>query len=311
MGKIATRESYGNAVSELGKKNNNVVVLDADLSKATKSDIFLKAFPDRHFNAGIAENNMVGLAAGLAACGKTPFVSTFAVFGTGRCFDMIRNSVCYPKLNVKFAMTHAGLTVGEDGATHQAIEDIALMCSLPNMKVIVPADDTEARQAVEAAASVDGPVYMRFARAATEVVFDESYKFEIGKASTLTNGSDVTIIACGAMVEKSLEAEKILKEEGINAKVINMATIKPIDEEAIKAAVKETGAIVTAEEHSIIGGLGSSVASVVVKNCPAPIEMVGVKDTFGESGKPEDLLTKYGLQASDIVAAAKKVIGRK
>lgn len=309
--KIATRESYGNAVTELGKENENIVVFDADLAAATKSGVFKKAIPERHFNAGIAENNMVGMAAGMAACGKIPFVSTFAVFGTGRAYDMVRNAVCYPKLNVKFALTHAGLTVGEDGATHQAFEDIALMNGLPNMKVIVPADDVEARQAVRVMAETDGPVYARFARAATDVIFDDDYKFELGKAATLSNGTDVTIIACGIMVAKALEAEKILAADGISARVVNMSTIKPLDTDAIAKAASETGAIVTAEEHSIYGGLGSVVAEALVANNPVPVEMVGMQDTFGESGKPEELLTKYHVNTDDIVEAAKKVVKRK
>lgn len=309
--KIATRESYGKAVTELGKKNENVVVFDADLAAATKSGVFKKAFPERHFNAGIAENNMVGMAAGMATCGKIPFVSTFAIFGAGRAYDMVRNAVCYPNLNVKFALTHAGLTVGEDGATHQAFEDIALMNGLPNMKVIVPADGPEAEQVVKVMAETDGPVYARFARAATDVIFDDNYKFELGKAATLTNGTDATIIACGIMVAKALEAEKILKDEGISVRVLNMSTIKPLDKNAVNKAAKETGAIVTAEEHSIYGGLGSVVSEAVVENNPVPVEMVGMQDTFGESGKPEELLTKYHVQTEDIVKAVKKAVKRK
>lgn len=311
MSNIATRESYGNAVTELGKENENIVVLDADLAGATKSGIFKAALPERHFNAGIAEMDMVCLAAGLSLAGKIPFVSTFAVFGTGRAYDAVRNAVCYPKLNVKLALTHAGLTVGEDGATHQMLEDIALMNALPNMTVIVPADDTEARQVVKAAAEIDGPVFMRFARAATPVVFGDDYKFQIGKAATIKEGSDVTLIACGIMVQKALEAADELAKEGINAKVVNMATIKPLDTDAVLKAAKETGAIVTCEEHSIYGGLGSVVAQALSKNTPVPMEYVAVNDTFGESGKPDQLLAKYHIDTPDIVEAAKKAISRK
>lgn len=309
--KIATRESYGKAVTELGKVNKDIVVLDADLANATKSGVFKKEFPDRHFNAGIAEMNMVGLASGLSLAGKIPFVSTFAVFGTGRAYDMVRNSVCYPKLNVKLALTHAGLTVGEDGATHQMLEDIALMNALPNMTVIVPADGPEAEQVVKAAAEIDGPVFMRFARAATDVIFDENYKFEIGKAAEIREGSDVTLIACGIMVAKALEAAEILKGDGINARVINMSTIKPLDNAAVEKAAKETGAIVTCEEHSIYGGLGSVVSQAVSKSTPVPVEFVGVNDVFGESGKPDQLIKKYHIDVEDIVEAAKKAVGRK
>jgi len=309
--KIATRESYGKAVTELGKVNKDIVVLDADLANATKSGVFKKEFPDRHFNAGIAEMNMVGLASGLSLAGKIPFVSTFAVFGTGRAYDMVRNSVCYPKLNVKLALTHAGLTVGEDGATHQMLEDIALMNALPNMTVIVPADGPEAEQVVKAAAGIEGPVFMRFARAATDVIFDENYKFEIGKAAEIREGSDVTLIACGIMVAKALEAAEILKGDGINARVINMSTIKPLDNAAVEKAAKETGAIVTCEEHSIYGGLGSVVSQAVSKSTPVPVEFVGVNDVFGESGKPDQLIKKYHIDVEDIVEAAKKAVGRK
>lgn len=309
--KIATRESYGKAVTELGKVNKDIVVLDADLANATKSGVFKNEFPDRHFNAGIAEMNMVGLASGLSLAGKIPFVSTFAVFGTGRAYDMVRNSVCYPKLNVKLALTHAGLTVGEDGATHQMLEDIALMNALPNMTVIVPADGPEAEQVVKAAAEIDGPVFMRFARAATDVIFDENYKFEIGKAAQIREGKDVTLIACGIMVAKALEAAEILKGDGINARVINMSTIKPLDKAAVEKAAKETGAIVTCEEHSIYGGLGSVVSQAVSKSTPVPVEFVGVQDVFGESGKPDQLIKKYHIDVEDIVEAAKKAVSRK
>lgn len=309
--KIATREAYGKALAELAANDERIYVFDADLSGATKTAVFKKAFPKRHFNAGIAEVNMVGMAAGFAACGKIPFASTFAVFGTGRAYDVVRNNVCYPKLNVKLACTHAGLTVGEDGATHQSLEDIALMNELPNMTVMCPADAVETKMVLEEAIKHDGPVYIRLGRAACPVLYDENHKFEIGKADTLKEGNDVTVIAYGMMVYKSLEAAEELQKEGINARVINMATIKPLDKEAVIKAAKETGAVVTCEEHSKYGGLGSVVAQVLATEYPAALEMVAVDDSFGESGKPEELLTKYHLQPSDIVAACKKAISRK
>ncbi|WP_346353442.1 transketolase family protein [Azotosporobacter soli] len=311
MGKLATREAYGDSLKELGDKNQAVVVLDADLSKSTKTVVFAKAHPDRFINVGIAEQNMMGIAAGLAASGKIPFVSTFAMFATGRAFEQVRNSICYPKLNVKVAATHAGLTVGEDGASHQSIEDISLMRSLPNMTVIVPADAEETRQAVEFAAKHNGPVYLRLGRMAVPDVVGEGYQFAHGKALQLADGKDVTLAATGIMVSAALEAAKTLAEEGISARVLNIHTIKPIDRDAIAKAAKETGALVSCEEHSVIGGLGSAVAEVLAETTPAPMERVGVKDTFGESGTPGDLLVKYGLTANDIVAAAKKAISRK
>ncbi|AYE33917.1 transketolase family protein [Clostridium septicum] len=307
MGK-ATRESYGMALVELGKENENVVVLDADLSKSTKTADFKKEFSDRFFNAGIAEQNLMGMAAGLANVGKVPFASTFAVFASGRAFEVIRNSICYPKVNVKIAATHAGITVGEDGGSHQSVEDIALMTSLPNMTVIVPADHREAMAAVKAAAEMNGPVYLRFGRCATEDIYDENYKFEIGKGSQLTEGNDVAIIATGMLVAKALEAAKELEAEGIKARVINIATIKPIDRELIIKAAKETKGIVTAEEHSVIGGLGAMVSSVVCEECPTKVKKVGIQDTFGESGTPNELMEKYGLTAAEIVKAAKEVL---
>ena len=322
MGK-ATREAYGEALRELGGQNENIVVLDADLSGSTKTAMFKKEYPTRFFNAGIAEQSMIGTAAGiaeanmasisagLAAAGKTAFASTFAVFATGRAFEQIRNSVCYPKLNVKVAATHAGLTVGEDGATHQAIEDVAIMRALPNMTVLVPADAAEAKAVVRWAAEYNGPVYIRLGRSGVPDVFDESYEFKFGKAVTLKEGTDVTLIGMGIMTSAALEAAEMLAEEGISATVLNMPTIKPIDEEAIAAAAKATGAIVTCEEHNIIGGLGSAVAEVLAEKAPARLVRVGVKDTFGESGKPADLLKKYGLTASDIAAAAKQAIANK
>lgn len=291
--KIATREAYGKALAALANTNENVVVLDADLSKSTKTADFKAVAPEKFFNMGIAEGNMMGVAAGLSTCGKVPFVSTFAMFAAGRAFEQIRNSICYPKLNVKVCATHAGLTVGEDGASHQAIEDISLMRSVPNMVVINPADDIETEAAIKAVAEMEGPCYVRLGRMAVSRVNDETnYNFVIGKGITLAEGNDVAIIATGIMVEAALEAKEELAKEGINTRVINIHTIKPIDEELIIKAAKETGVIVTAEEHSVIGGLGSAVAEVVSENCPVPVLRVGVKDTFGESGKPNELLEK-------------------
>lgn len=307
--KIATREAYGKALAVLANTNENVVVLDADLSKSTKTADFKAVAPERFFNMGIAEGNMMGVAAGLSTCGKVPFVSTFAMFAAGRAFEQIRNSICYPKLNVKVCATHAGLTVGEDGASHQAIEDISLMRSVPNMVVINPADDIETEAAIKAVAEMEGPCYVRLGRMAVSRVNDETnYNFVIGKGITLAEGNDVAIIATGIMVEAALEAKEELAKEGINARVINIHTIKPIDEELIIKAAKETGVIVTAEEHSIIGGLGSAVAEVVSEKCPVPVLRVGVKDTFGESGKPNELLEKYGLTSNNIVNKVKEVI---
>ena len=310
MGK-ATREAYGEALKEIGGKNEQIVVLDADLSKSTKTNVFAKAYPQRFFNVGIAEQNLVGTAAGLAASGKTPFVSTFAMFAAGRAFEQIRNSVCYPKLNVKVAATHAGLTVGEDGASHQAIEDVSLMRSLPNMTVLVPSDEEETRQAIAWAAAYQGPVYIRLGRMSVDNVSPEGYVFAPAKAAVLTEGNDVALIANGVMVTAALEAAKTLATEGIQARVINMASVKPLDAAAVVSAAKETGAIVTCEEHSIIGGLGSAVAEVLAEQAPAPMERVGVKDTFGESGKPKELLAKYGLTAADVAEAARRVVARK
>ena len=307
--KIATREAYGKALAALANTNENVVVLDADLSKSTKTADFKAVAPERFFNMGIAEGNMMGVAAGLSTCGKVPFVSTFAMFAAGRAFEQIRNSICYPKLNVKVCATHAGLTVGEDGASHQAIEDISLMRSVPNMVVINPADYIETEAAIKAVAEMEGPCYVRLGRMAVSRVNDETnYNFVIGKGITLAEGNDVAIIATGIMVEAALEAKEELAKEGINARVINIHTIKPIDEELIIKAAKETGVIVTAEEHSIIGGLGSAVAEVVSEKCPVPVLRVGVKDTFGESGKPNELLEKYGLTSNNIVNKVKEVI---
>lgn len=310
MGK-ATREAYGNALARIGKNNTNIIVLDADLSKSTKTDTFKKECPDRFFNVGIAEQNLISVGAGLAAAGKIPFVSSFAMFATGRAFEQIRNAVCYPKLNVKVCATHAGITVGEDGATHQSLEDIACMRVLPNMTVVVPADEKETNAVIEWAAAYEGPVYVRLGRAGVDDVSPEEYIFTPGKSTQLIDGSDVTIIACGALVGPAVEASKALQNNGISARVINMASIKPIDVDAIVKAASETGAIVTAEEHNILGGLGSAVAEVIVAHKPVPVEFVGVQDTFGESGTPTELMTKYGLTTDDIVNAVNRVVARK
>ncbi|WP_419725845.1 transketolase family protein [Terrisporobacter petrolearius] len=308
MSKIATREAYGKALVKLGKINDDVVVLDADLSKSTKTNDFLKAYPNRFFNMGIAEQNLVGAACGFAAAGKIPFASTFAMFATGRAFEVIRNSVCYPKLNVKICATHAGITVGEDGGSHQSVEDISLMRSIPNMTVVVPADGVEAEKMIFAAAEFNGPMYVRLGRSAVPTIFEEDYNFEIGKGVVLKDGNDATIIACGIMVNEAIIAADMLKEENIDVRVINMSTIKPIDTELIIKAAKETKAIITAEEHSIIGGLGSAVSEVVSENHPAIVRKVGVNDSFGESGTPNELLEKYGLTAKNIVEKVKEAL---
>ena len=307
--KVATREAYGKALVKLSNLNKDVVVLDADLSKSTKTAEFKAVSPERFINMGIAESNMMGVAAGLSTCGKVPFASTFAMFAAGRAFEQIRNSICYPNLNVKICATHAGLTVGEDGATHQSIEDISLMRSIPNMTVINPSDAVETEAAILAVAEYKGPCYVRLGRLAVGIINDEkNYKFEIGRGVTLAEGNDVTIVATGMMVELALEAKDILSKEGINARVINIHTIKPIDRELLIKAAKETKAIVTAEEHSVIGGLGSAVAEVVTEECPIPVLKVGIKDTFGESGKPSELLKVYGLTTEAIVEHSKKAI---
>ncbi|APF24960.1 transketolase family protein [Clostridium butyricum] len=307
MGK-ATRESYGEALIQIGHENENIVVLDADLSKSTKTNGFKTEFPDRFFNAGIAEQNLMGMAAGMSNIGLIPFASTFAVFATGRAFEIIRNSICYPKANVKIAATHAGITVGEDGGSHQSIEDIALMCSLPNMTVIVPADHREVMEATKAAAMMEGPVYLRFGRCNTEDIFDDSYKFEIGKGTEIKKGDDAAIIATGMMVQKAIEAAKYLESEGIHVRVINISTIKPIDKEIIIKAAKETKGIVTAEEHSIIGGLGSMVSSVVCDKYPCKVKMIGIEDKFGESGTPDELMEKFKLTSDAISESIKEII---
>ena len=308
MGKKATREAYGEALKKLADVNPDIVVLDADLSGSTKTAEFKKVCPNRFCNVGIAEQNLIGTAAGTAIAGKIPFASTFAMFAAGRAFEIIRNTVAYPELNVKIAATHAGLTVGEDGASHQAIEDLSLMRSIPNMTVINPADSIEAEQAVIKAAEYVGPVYIRLGRSAVEDIYDENYEFEIGKGVKLRDGNDVTIIATGLMVQKSLKAAEILEQEGISARVINIHTLKPIDRNIIINCAKETGAIVTAEEHSVVGGLGSAVLEVLSDECPVPVSMIGVKDMFGESGKPDELLEKYGLTEENISQGCKKVI---
>ncbi|MDG5852636.1 transketolase family protein [Clostridium beijerinckii] len=310
--KVATREAYGKALVKLSNLNKDVVVLDADLSKSTKTADFKAVSPERFINMGIAESNMMGVAAGLSTCGKIPFASTFAMFAAGRAFEQIRNSICYPKLNVKICATHAGLTVGEDGATHQSIEDISLMRSIPDMTVINPADDIETEAAILAIAEYNGPCYVRLGRLAVSTVNNiDNYKFEIGKGVTLAQGNDVTIVATGLMVELALEAKKELAKDGIDARIINIHTIKPIDKELLATAARETGAIVTAEEHSIIGGLGSAVAEVLTEECPVPVLKVGIKDTFGESGKPNELLKAYGLTVEAIVEHSKKAISLK
>ncbi len=308
----ATRDAYGKTLVELGKENRDIVVLDADLSKSTKTVMFAKEFPDRFLNMGIAEQNLMGTAAGLAASGKIPFVSTFAMFATGRAFEPIRNSIAYPRLNVKIAATHAGLTVGEDGASHQCLEDIAIMRVIPNMTVMCPADGVETEAIVKAAAGYKGPVYIRLGRPKVpDIYVKEDYAFEWGKGVTLKDGGDVTIIATGIMVAMALEAADDLQKNGVNARVIDIHTIKPIDRDLIKMAAAETGAVVTAEEHNIIGGLGSAVAEVLGELEPVPVIRVGVKDTFGESGTAEELLIKYGLTPCCIMQAVEKSIAAK
>ena len=300
----ATRAAYGHVLKTEVYKNPNVVVLEADLGNATKSNAFKEVAPERYFNMGISEQDLIGTAAGFAAAGKIPLASTFAVFATGRAFEQVRNSVCYPKLNVKICATHAGLTVGADGGSHQAIEDISLMRTLPNMTVINPADAKEAEAAVLAAIDYQGPVYIRLGRAETKDIHDDSYHFEWGKAEVLRQGSDVSIFATGIMTAKALDAAETLAKQGIQAEVINVHTIKPLDEETVIASAKKTGKVVTVEEHSIIGGLGSAVAEVLARQCPTKQAFVGVQDSFGESGSPDDLLEKYGLTAEVIVKAA-------
>ena len=309
--KIATREAYGNALAEFGEKYD-FVVLDADLAAATKTGVFKKKFPERFFDCGIAEGNLISVSAGLAAAGKIPFASTFAMFAAGRAFEQIRNSVGYPHLNVKIGATHAGITVGEDGATHQCLEDIATMRTIPGMTIVNPADAVEARAAVEAAILHNGPMYLRFGRMAVPVIYDKAtYKFELGKGVKMTDGTDVTIVATGIMVDMALTAAELLKAEGISARVVNIHTIKPLDKELIIDSAKATGAIVVAEEHNIIGGLGSAVTECVCEGCPVPVTRVGVEDQFGRSGKVPPLLEMYGLTPANIVAKAKAAIALK
>jgi transketolase len=299
--KIATRESYGNALVELGQVNDKIIVLDADLAAATKTGVFKKAFPERHVDCGIAECNMMGIAAGLAATGKIPFTSTFAMFAAGRAFEQVRNSIGYPHLNVKIGATHAGISVGEDGATHQCNEDIALMRTIPGMVVLCPSDDIEAKAAVRAAVEYEGPVYMRFGRLAVPVINDTpDYTFELGKGVVLREGTDVTLIATGLEVSETLAAAKRLESDGISARVINIHTIKPLDEELVCRAAKETGKIVTVEEHSVVGGLGSAVCDAVCKEYPVPVKKIGIQDLFGESGPAKELLQKYQLDEMGI-----------
>lgn len=307
----ATRASFGKALVELGAKRDDFVVLDADLAAATQTGMFKKAFPDRFYDCGIAEADMIGIAAGIAATGKKVICSSFAMFAAGRAFEQIRNSVGYPHLNVIIGATHAGISVGEDGATHQCCEDIALMRTIPGMTIINPADETETKKAVAAALELDGPVYMRFGRLAVPVIFDDDYKFEVGKSVELREGNDVTVIATGLMVAEALEAYELLKKDGINARIINMHTIKPLDNEAVIKAAKETGAIVTAEEHSVVGGLGGAVSELLSEECPVPVLKLGVYDTFGHSGPAPKLLDEFGLRAVNIAEKAKKAVAMK
>lgn len=308
--KIATRDSYGNALKELGATAENLVVLDADLAGATKTGTFLKAYPDRHFDCGIAEANMINVAAGLSTMGLVPFAATFAMFAAGRAYEQVRNTIGYPHLNVKIGATHGGISVGEDGASHQCCEDFALMRTIPGMTVMCPSDDVEARKMVKAAYEMEGPCYIRFGRAATPVFHEESYEFQIGKGEVIQDGTDVAIIATGIMVPEAIEAGKTLAAEGISARVINMATIKPLDNELVLAAAKECGKIVTVEEHSVIGGLGEAVCGLLSENCPTPVKRIGVNDEFGHSGPAATLLKQFGLCAENIVSVTKAFIGK-
>lgn len=306
--KVATRKSYGLALKELGEKNQNIVVLDADLSGATNTNIFAKSYPDRFFNMGIAEQDMFSTAAGLASLGKIPYASTFAVFAAGRAYDQIRNSICYPKLNVKICATHSGVTVGEDGATHQMLEDIGLMRGLPNMTVISPSDDTQTKWVIEEISKIDGPVYVRLARLETPIIYDENQKFEIGKAVQIGDGTDATVIATGVTVSEAIKAMENLKEEGINIRVLDIHTIKPIDREKIIKSAKETKRIITVEDHSIIGGIGSTVCEVLSEEYPTKVTRMGIKDTFGRSGKGIELMRYFGIDSNAIINEIKKEI---
>lgn len=308
MSMIATRDAYGEALAKLGEENSSVVVLDADLSGSTKTSLFAKKFPERFFNMGIAEANMIGTAAGLAAAGKIPFASTFAIFAVGRAWEQVRQSVAYPKANVKIVATHSGVTVGEDGGSHQSVEDIAIMRAVPNMTVIVPADGIETALAIQAAADFKGPVYVRLGRNKVQTIFDDSYKFIIGKGVQLRGGTDLTFIGTGLMTAQALLAADILQSEGVSARVIHIATVKPLDEELILAAARETGAVVTAEEHSIIGGLGGAVAELLSEKCPVKLKRVGIKDRFGLSGKGDELLKYFGLLPENLVDVAKDLL---
>ena len=308
--KIATRDSYGNGLVELGKIHENIVVLDADLAGATKSGMFKKAFPERHFNCGIAESNMVGVGAGLSTMGLVPFVSTFAMFVAGRAYEQVRNTIGYPHLNVKICATHGGISVGEDGASHQCCEDFALMRTIPGMTVMCPSDDVEARKMLRAAYEMEGPVYIRFGRAATPMYHDESFAFAVGKGEVLRNGKDVAIIATGILVPEAIDAGERLAAEGIRARVINMATIKPLDKDIVIQAAEDCGKIVTVEEHNIIGGLGEAVCAVLAENCPVPVHRIGVNDEFGHSGPAAELLKQFGLTSEHIVAHTKKLISK-
>ena len=304
--KKATRQSYGEALVELGRENNNVVVLDADLANATKTGMFKKEFPERFFDMGIAESDMIATAAGFATCGKIPFASTFAVFATGRAYDQIRNSICYPNLNVKICATHCGITVGEDGATHQMLEDINLMRGLPNMTVLSPSDDIQAKWAVKEAAKIEGPVYIRFGRASTPILYDESTRFELGKAVQIGEGKDATVFATGIMVAEALKAKEELIKEGIDIRVIDIHTIKPIDKDIIIKSAKETNKLISIEEHSIIGGLGSAISEVLSEEYPAKLTRMGMKDCFGKSGSASELLKYFGLTSKEIIEEIKK-----
>lgn len=308
MTKMATRDGYGKALVALGQENENVVVLDADLSASTRTSMFAEKYPERFFNAGIAEQNLIGMAAGLASTGKTAFASTFAMFASGRCWEQIRNTVAANNLNVKVVASHGGITVGADGSSHQALEDVAIMRAIPEMKVIVPSDAVETEKIIKAAVDIDGPFYIRISREKTPVIMDENYEFKLGKGDVLVDGSDVSIIACGVMVEKALNAAKELKEAGIEAQVINMSSIKPIDRDLIIESAKKTKAIVTAEEHSVVGGLGSAVSEILTKSCPVFVKYIGSKDRFGQSGEADVLMKEYNMDTADIVLAAKEVI---
>lgn len=305
---IATRDAYGEALAKLGEENSTVVVLDADLSGSTKTSLFAKKFPDRFFNMGIAEANMIGTAAGLAAAGKIPFASTFAIFAVGRAWEQVRQSVAYPKANVKIVATHSGITVGEDGGSHQSVEDIAIMRAVPNMTVIVPADGIETALAIKAAADFKGPIYIRLGRSKVQTIFDDSYKFSIGKGAQLREGTDLTFIGTGLMTAQALLAADILQKEGVSARVIHIATVKPLDEELILTAARETGAVITAEEHSIVGGLGGAVAELLSEKCPVLLKRVGIRDRFGLSGKGDELLKYFGLLPENLVDAAKDLL---